>query len=93
MDDKTLMKVLEEFKRNVDSMTRAEMEAETQRAIRQAEMMMALADVHRVLAEVGLEPVAVDVLPDDEAQDDEGEHAENLQDDHEDTTFRGQCTT
>lgn len=78
MNDKTLMKVLEEFKRNVDSMTRAEMEAETQRAIRQAEMMMALADVHRVLAEVGLEPVTVEVLPDDEAEDDEDEHTERL---------------
>ena len=78
MDNKTLMKVLEEFKRNVDSMTRAEMEAETQRAIRQAEMMMALADVHRVMAEVGLEPVAVEVLPDGEAQDDEDEDTENL---------------
>lgn len=78
MNDKMLMKVLEEFKRNVDSMTRAEMEAETQRAIHQAEMMMKLADVHRVLAEVGLEPVAIEVLPDDEAEDDEDEHAENL---------------
>lgn len=78
MNEKTLMKVLEEFKRNVDSLTRAEMEAETQRAIRQAEMMMVLADVHRVMAEVGLEPVTVEVLPDDEAQDDEGEDTENL---------------
>lgn len=78
MDNKKLMEVLKEFKRNVDSMTRAEMEAETQRAIRQAEMMMVLADVHRVMAEVGLEPVTVEVLPDDEAEDDEDEHAENL---------------
>lgn len=30
------------------------------------------------LKKAGLESVAIEVLPDDEAQDDEGEHAENL---------------
>lgn len=35
-------------------------------------------NMQRVLAKTGSEPVAIDVLPDGEAQDDEGEDTENL---------------
>ena len=35
-------------------------------------------NMQRVLAKTGSEPVAVDVLPDGEAQDDEDEDTENL---------------
>lgn len=45
------------------------------------------------LREAGLGSVAIEVLPDDEAEDDEDEHTERLENDHEATTFRGHCIT
>ena len=45
------------------------------------------------LREAGLGSVAIEVLPDGEAEDDEDEHTERLENDHEATTFRGHCIT
>ena len=75
MNKEKLLEIERNFRALIDSLTAEELEAELRRI---EETVSEYERFINALREAGLGSVAIEVLPDDEAEDDEDEHAENL---------------
>nr|DAP72234.1 MAG TPA: hypothetical protein [Caudoviricetes sp.] len=75
MNKEKLLEIERNFRALIDSLTAEELEAELRRI---EETVSEYERFISALREAGLGSVAIEVLPDDEAEDNEGEHAENL---------------